>query len=169
MRKELLGVVGVDSGGLVIMDPCYIEGEMNRPEVLTEVIFWGRDQEALATLLGRDGKYIVVEGYSHYSIPISGEATETVEKDLHKICEEHDWLVMTHIETNSFQDRAFGARDNDKNGGGLPFVLGHEGLAVSFQSGYGDGVYEVWATYDGNGVINKVEIILVDDEEEIDE
>lgn len=55
----------------------------------------------------------------------------------------------------------------DTLGGKLPYRHGHEGLAVAFRSGYGDGTYAVYATIKASEqkpVITKVEIILVDDD-----
>lgn len=44
------------------------------------------------------------------------------------------------------------------------FPLGHEGLAVSFNSGYGDGCYPVYGYLNDEGRVVRVEILM--DEEE---
>ena len=76
-RRVLLGRVGVDSGQLVIVDPCYIGSALTA---------------------------------DHYD----------------RICE---------VTTNT-----------PHQGGSIPYEGGHEGLAVAFSSGIGDGVYDVYAT-----------------------
>ncbi|GIO10197.1 hypothetical protein J31TS6_62250 [Brevibacillus reuszeri] len=40
MERKLLGQVGVDSGQLVIIDPCYIESEWQGKELVLGVDFW---------------------------------------------------------------------------------------------------------------------------------
>lgn len=113
MRRELIGVVGVDSGQLMICDPCYIDSNWERQEFDPDTPKWRREAEGL--------------GYNH-------------------VCR------VT----------------SQKPGGGIPYLLGHDGLAVAFRSGYGDGIYEVYAHIaeneetDGWGErVAKVEIILI--------
>lgn len=165
-RKELLGVVGVDSGGLVVMDPGY-----TRLRVSSEprVKFWGRDADALAKMIELDYTDILHKNeYSGcWSIPGG------TEDDLAKIDEvkrRYHLLVMTHYESgDDFGDHCFHARMNTDQGGSIPYPLGHDGMAVSFCSGLGDGAYEVWAYYvdveDWGERIAKVEIILISDED----
>lgn len=45
------------------------------------------------------------------------------------------------------------------------YRMGHPGLGVSVESGYGDGVYPVYATYTEDGRIAKVEVIFIEEEE----
>lgn len=61
------------------------------------------------------------------------------------------------------------ATTTDGVGGQLNYRLGHPGLAVAFSSGFGDGVYDVYATVRDFGALGervaRVEIELVPDEE----
>lgn len=112
-RRMKIGVVGVDSGQLVITDPYYIDhgGEqcqLNDPEALCHV----REQTA----------------------------PEGQPKDL----------------------------NHAKKFAQLRFDKGHDGLGVVFNSGMGDGTYEVWATIrecgDWGDRVTKVEVILVEED-----
>ncbi|WP_164684897.1 hypothetical protein [Brevibacillus reuszeri] len=55
MERKLLGQVGVDSGQLVIIDPCYIESEWQGKDSVLGVDFWGQGQEKIFSLLKDDG------------------------------------------------------------------------------------------------------------------
>lgn len=51
-----------------------------------------------------------------------------------------------------------------QHGGALPYDLGHEGLAVAFQSGCGAGVYAtVGEVPGGDRRIKRVEVVLIED------
>jgi len=80
-RKIKLGVVGVDSGHLVICDPCYVG--------------------------------------SHSSLKFEN--------------------ITTAVGLNSGNPKKW------KKFAQLKYDLGHAGAGIVFQSGLGDGVYEVWA------------------------
>lgn len=90
--KKQIGVVGVDSGTLIILDPGYIEGNFEK---------WD------------DG-----------------------------LCDKIISLV-----------------DNNAQSGQMNYEKGHEGLAVVFASGQGDGLYPVYAHYSGDR-ITKIEIVF---------
>ena len=110
MKEERikLGVVGVDSGQLLISDPCYIDSQWQNEEF--------------------DEKKV----------------------------------------KSNFSYNACCKKTLKENGGQLNFQLGHPGVGVVFSSGFGDGVYEVYATVkdygnQGGKRISKVEIILIED------
>lgn len=111
IRRVLLGRVGVDSGQLMVIDPCYIDSSWKKG---------GYDDEG-----------------SSYR-----EACDTTM--------------------------------NSPNKGGPTLINGYgNNLAVVFESGFGDGVYEVWAEIMDCGVwgerISRVEIILINDDNEDDD
>lgn len=107
-RRVKIGVVGVDSGQLVVCDPAYIRGYGNQREL--------NDYEAL----------------------------------VHRV----DEANPSEARVPRFAQ--------------LRYDMGHDGLGVVFDSGLGDGEYEVWATIgdlpDWGERIKKVEIVLVADE-----
>ena len=66
---------------------------------------------------------------------------------------------------------------SNRQGGQLYFPAGHSGVAVVARTGYGDGVYPVYATYQSeysdeaclnliDRRVAKIEIVFIDDEDE---
>lgn len=114
----LIGYVAVDSGQLMLCDPCYVRDFFN-------------DEEYNPQPANENGFY-----------PFS-------------------------------YNGACGATLSDEIAGQLHFNRGHVGAGVAFASGYGDGLYPVYATYVTDGTwgkrISKVEIVMIDDEEEEEE
>lgn len=104
-----IGSVGVDSGQLMIVDPCYIKSDF-------EVDY---DQETIDA----------IQAGSPAEVPLNynGACAVTLGED--------SAGSMMH------------------------------GLAVAFSSGYGDGVYPVYATYNSDGRVVKVEIDMGFDED----
>jgi len=101
-NRKQIGVVGVDSGQIMVTDPCYLESE------------WIREE-----------KYDVSERTHAYSY--NGACAETL---------------------------------SPEGGGQLNYILGHPGAGVVASSGYGDGEYPVFATYNEDGRIVKLEVIF---------
>lgn len=52
---------------------------------------------------------------------------------------------------------------SEQSDGQLYYDKGHPGLAAAFLSGYGDGTYDVYAYYNDDDAIAKIEIILISD------
>lgn len=98
MERKLVGYVSVDSGQVVLVDPCYL-GD------------W------------KDGEYNDKE--SHYG----------------KACD----LTLSEEQA------------------GQMVVSGVAGIAVASSSGYGDGVYPVYATYNDEKRIEKLEIKFIEE------
>ncbi len=51
-KRELLGHVGVDSGQLMVMDPCYVRSSWDQEGTKWRVKFWGRDEVAVSDEFG---------------------------------------------------------------------------------------------------------------------
>lgn len=108
MKKKLLGYVGVDSGQLMICDPCYIGSEWDEKE----------DFEPNKDIKEREK---MIGNFSY------GGCAETT------------------LSKNNYQ---------------LNFKKGHTGAGVVFCSGYGDGHYPVYGTFNKEGRCMKVEILM---------
>lgn len=106
MNRKLIGEVGVDSGQVIITDPCYIDNEWEESSF---------DDESDQT---------PTHEYSY-----AGACQATLTKD---------------------------------QGGQLNYRLGHAGAGVVVSSGYGDGLYPVFASYGADGRIHKLEIIFIE-------
>lgn len=157
--KKQIGVVGVDSGSLIILDPCYI-----RDEVIPQMegnerhfSFWGRDQNKVAVILINEG-WEVEKGNLDFIIRnVTAEQVMKLQGRLTKLNEKY--LVLSDIKTGSFEDKLFDIRTGEEQAGQVNYKLGHPGLAVVFSSGMGDGVYPVYAHY-SDGRITKIEIVF---------
>lgn len=164
-RKERLGVVGVDSGKLMVMDPCYMGIAAEMTDNALHCYFWGRNREEVAEFLANSG-FKVEDGCESASVVHNISPADKIRID--EIIHVHpEWFVITNFTEDDFSNRSFNATCSKNHGGCIPFPLGHDGLAVCFDSGIGDGIYEVWAHYATLGTfgerIAKVEILLIDD------
>lgn len=72
---------------------------------------------------------------------------------------EYNYRVVADDAKNEFSYQgASDATAGGKRGGQMFFKKGHYGAGVAFCSGYGDGVYPVYATYNEDGRVIKVEV-----------
>ncbi len=165
MRKELLGVVGVDSGHLAITDPMYINNLwLQAGDEPPKIYFWGEAAKRVAACL-KDMGIDVVKGVAAY------EAVPRCIDDTVRLIENFagNDNIDIRVVYDTPVDKFFDVADNNKQGGQVHYPLGHPGLGVIFQSGLGDGVYEVWAYYDdiegwGERIV-KVEVILIPEQD----
>ncbi|RKJ74846.1 hypothetical protein D7X33_19130 [Butyricicoccus sp. 1XD8-22] len=169
MERKLIGRVGVDSGQLMIIDPCYIEDSWkkdNESEILG-IKFWGAGKDNAAIFLKNKG-YEVIEGNDQISlIKTSDEnVAQKIQEDLVEFLKTDSGLIVfSEMNTGSYQ-KVCELTLGEERAGQLGEVIG-----VAFQSGFGDGLYDVYATYKDCSFglhedkrISKVEIILIEDE-----
>jgi len=162
MRK-LLGKVGVDSGQLMVCDPCYIDSQWQK-EGFEDIRIY-KDPE-------REERFQYGKDFSNFETMLP-----YYHKTVNQLIEEGILVKVknTHKVKNNFSYNACcKATLSKKHGGQLKHVFGHPGVGVAFRSGLGDGTYEVWANIeevkftDEKGkersfgeCITKVEIILI--------
>jgi hypothetical protein len=172
--KKKLGVVGVDSGSLIVMDPSYIESQWNHEGTPVGVLIWGADYEKGRDILKERHPSLKIEPSGHGGgvIPVeSAEEADVVLGIVEQVAHmEKLQYLCSHIETDSSRDICFRTRSDENLGGQLNYKLGHEGMGVVFSSGFGDGTYEViahYADYGALGVrIERVEIVMITEKEE---
>lgn len=142
-KRIKLGVVGVDSGRLLVCDPCYIDDEWIEHGFDSKEMY--EDTETGEKIISPRRR--LSEGITFASEYKDGMTyNEAVQKGILK--------AIPQPETGEF------SYDGCCKSGQLNFKRGHAGAGVAFRSG--DGVYEVIATMDGVGErIKKVEIILI--------
>lgn len=171
-----LGVVGVDSGKLIICDPRYISSEFAEPDS-------GGKSDSMHTIYrnNSDGRlwqftYWCEPSYSNVNafpgtyetiIPEYGKTPNQLIKE--GVFVESDLDPTPHIPSGEFSFRGIcKVTDSANQGGQLNYKLGHPGVAVAFRSGFGDGQYEVFAeiieTEDFGERVKKVWIELVTEE-----
>jgi hypothetical protein len=116
--EKLIGHVGVDSGQLIITDPCYIKS-------------WGSND------FGSDQKPDIKGLYSY---DYEGACSATLSED---------------------------------QAGALRFQMGHEGAGVAFSTGFGDGLYPVYATFSDEGEwgtrVKSIRVEFIEEEDYGDE
>jgi hypothetical protein len=153
MRRVQIGVVGVDSGQLMIVDPCYLSDYKDQEYNLKHGIKIKATGEIL--LQGTCGEN---HDFFRWDQPVEKLGGKTPTEALADGEIEH-W------------DEPMRDYTNDPNGfnyntvcqlshpyGQVMFAMGHAGRAVVFGSGYGDGCYPVYGYLNDEGRVMKVEI-----------
>ncbi|MBD8523986.1 hypothetical protein [Lysinibacillus fusiformis] len=169
MKKVLLGHVGVDSGQLIIMDPCYINSQWKGyNDNIIGVKLWGEAHHEIYNFL--------LLKYPKLHFTYQNHIIKAAVKDENLANEILSYAYMQSLslgkkivfdkETDSTYEKICNVtNDNKKQGGPIAYSKGHEGFAVAFRSGVGDGLYPVFATMEeisGWGEsITKVEIQFV--------
>jgi len=139
LEIEEIGLVAVDSGQLMICDPCYINSEWQGDEF--EDIRLLKDSET-------GDIYQFRKDFSHYDEKIIG-FNKTVNELVALGQLESIEIDMSDKINFSYAGACYAT--NSKNGyGSMPFKLGHEGAGIAITTLLGDGMYPVYAEkYDG--------------------
>lgn len=170
-QRILLGHVGVDSGQLMIMDPCYIEREwiLRHNPQLVGIRCAGVDAQDLAEALAHDYPTCEVSSVTPwvYRVVDPNTPATDLQARAESLRQNHQWTADIDLVTYDTYHHICDITQSDAHGGSLPYAQGGEGLAVAFESGVGDGTYAVFATVGevpGFGSrIKKVEILLMED------
>lgn len=152
MKKEI-GVVGVDSGQILVCDPCYIDSEWKHEEFEDIRKYKHNDGTILQFRVDFERfDYIIPKyGKSMNDIIAAGEAV-----DLPSTESRHPFSY------NACCKKTCG----DSETGQLNFEMGHAGVGVVTSSGYGDGLYPVIADYTKDGRVKSITVVFIDDDEE---
>lgn len=171
MNRKLIGKVSVDSGQLMIIDPCYIEDHWKKAAECSPVgmKFWGALKDKATQLLQDKGYRVEILNTSVNFIKSNDKSELDFIHGLFNqfLAEENELgLVWAQIHNDSYEE-VCELTDNELRAGQYQNVI-----ATAFQSGFGDGTYEVYATYKNCSIpgygfederISKVEIILIED------
>lgn len=155
---ERVGVVGVDSGQLMIVDPMNVDGQ------------WLRDQEPAghpAVVLTAKGRARFPELKSfraQYPFKWGSYASPCPELGM-SINEARAAELVADVDLDPTREFSYrGACDvshlKGEDFGQLHYRLGHAGAGVAFSSGYGDGVYPVYARRNEDGRIVEARIVM---------
>lgn len=161
MKKELIGYVAVDSGQLLLCDPCYIDSQWEKEDFEDIRIYKSKST-------GDVLQYCV--DFNSYAdiIPSKG-------KSMNELLATGDWeQIDSDIEPkNPFSYNACArATLSDKGHGQLMFKMGNAGAGVAFSTAFGDGMYPVWANYNFDKTLRSVEVVFEysdDDDEDWDD
>lgn len=138
-KAKLIGKCGVDSGQLLITDPCYVRD------------FISNDYQDIRQYKNSQGDILEFrKDFSNYD--------ETIEKYGKTMNQLTDEKVFSHVKHEK-NDRTYSyngccnATQSKKQGDSVG------GLGVAISSGYGDGEYPVYAHYNDDG---RVAVVVID-------
>lgn len=137
-----IGVVGVDSGQLLVCDPCYIDGEWKDED------FEMPEEE----IVYPDGKVEPIIRCSKKWF----ELIDRINSGKLKLMEGKQKPAKYNFSYNACAKKTLGNDDD----GQLNFEMGHAGVGVVFRSGFGDGVYPVYAREE-DGRVAEVRIVMI--------
>lgn len=150
MTTKLIGQVGVDSGQLLLCDPCYIDSQ------------WTDDQFQDIRIF----EHKTTKERLQYQVDFENFATPIAKhdgKDMNALLKTGEWdQVEAPAPDTDFSYNACCHATLSKKGHG---ELGNN-LGVAFSTAFGDGVYPVYATYDDNGDLVCVSVYFQDTDEE---
>ena len=159
MSSKLIGHVGVDSGQLLLCDPCYIDSQWVKEDFEDFKAYQHKDTKNQLT-------YRI--DFGHYAEPIEIYGG----KNMNELIETGEWEEVPDIKgaVNPFSYNACAKATLSEEGHGeLRFNLGHAGAGVAFSTAFGDGMYPVIAHYMDDRSLRSVEVIFQDDENDIED
>ena len=147
--KKLLGNVGVDSGQILICDPCYIDTEWEKEEFNIRRMYCHNDGTILEYKVDFNHYEFVIPKYGKTmnQLIMNGEVREIPDNEPSKFpfsynaCCKKTW-------------------HDDEIDGQLYYKMGHSGVGVVSTSGYGDGYYSVYADMGIDGRVKRIIIIM---------
>jgi len=153
METVLIGHVGVDSGQLLLCDPCYIDSQWEKEEFRDIRVYEHKTTKDKLTF-GKD--------FANYE-----EVIDRYGKTMNELNATGEWKeVKSPPAKHSFSYNACAKATLSKDGyGQLNYNHGHAGVGVAFSTAFGDGMYPVVAHYLDDGTLKSVEVIFQDDEE----
>ena len=154
MKKEI-GIVGVDSGQILICDPCYIDSEWKKEEFNIRRRHKHIDGTVLEYRVNFEKYDTIIPKYGKSMNDIIG-AKEAVE------------MPDDEPAANPFSYNACCKATCGKEGTGqLDYAMGHPGVGVVTSSGWGDGNYPVIADIDDrDGRVKSITVVFIDEEDE---
>ena len=161
MELEFIGYVGVDSGQLLLCDPCYIDSQWVKEDFEDFRVYQHKDTKNKLT-------YRI--DFGNYAEPIEVYGG----KNMNELIATGEWeeLPDNKEAVNPFSYNACAKATLSNEGHGeLSFKLGHPGAGVAFRTAFGDGMYPVIAHYLDDGTLQSVEVRFQEenDEEFIDD
>lgn len=156
-KWDLIGVCGVDSGQLLILDPCYIKSELQEKNYVDYRCY--RDKKTGQAYIYGHGDF---ENFESPMSDYNGRTPNQLNSDGTWVRdEESNPNKRQEGEKESVASIAQGTLESQFYQ--LRYAVGHEGLGVAFSSGLGDGTYPVYARKIG-GRIAEVRIVMITEE-----
>ncbi|MBD1383733.1 hypothetical protein IDJ75_00460 [Mucilaginibacter rigui] len=147
LEIEEMGIVGVDSGQLMITDPCYIDSEWVKEEFENIRLYKDKNTSII---------YQYEKDFGHFDDIIIG-----YDKTVNELINDN---ILERLETSSEFNYSYkgvcAATFSKKGFGELNYKKGHKGAGIAFGTLLGDGEYKVYAEK-YNGEIFRVYIDLI--------
>lgn len=170
-----LGEVDVDSGQLMLCDPCYIENQWKKADAETRTVapaYRHKDGTILYCTLHGDAPQKDAIGFAAYDIVI-----EKYGKTMNQMGGECVVYAIPAVHKNpgefSYSGSCAATDDPKLQGGQLNHTKGHAGAGVVARTGFGDGVYPVTARYVEDKAwgrrVAELRVVFIGDEEEDDD
>lgn len=159
MSTKLIGHVGVDSGQLLLCDPCYIESQWEQEDFQDFRTYQHKDT-------GNELTYRI--DFKNYQDPIEAYGG----KNMNELIGTGEWDEIPGPKAKyPFSYNACSQASLSEDGHGqLNFKHGGPGAGVAFSTAFGDGMYPVIAHYMDDGTLRSVEVVFqTEDDWEDDE
>lgn len=156
MKSQLIGHVGVDSGQLLLCDPCYIDSEWEK-EDFEDIRIYEHN------VTNEQLQYRV--DFINYQQAIQKYGG----KSMNELLETGEWRERPgeNLPKHPFSYNACAKATLSEDGHGqLRYKHGHIGVGVAFSTAFGDGLYPVVAHYMPDGTLKSVEVVFQTEEEE---
>ena len=155
MATKLIGHVGVDSGQLLLCDPCYIDSQWVKEDF--------EDFRMYEHKTTKDRLQYLVD-FNNYQTPIE----KYDGKNMNELIATGEWDELPYGPAqHPFSYNACAKATLSEEGHGeLRFNLGHVGAGVAFSTAFGDGMYPVIAHYMDDGTLRSVEVIFQEEDDE---
>ena len=156
MSTKLIGHVGVDSGQLLLCDPCYIDSQWEKEDFEDFRTYQHKDT-------GNELTYRI--DFDNYQRPIAAYDN----KCMNELIATGEWEEVpdTKEAKNPFSYNACAKATLSEDGHGqLNYKGGVPGVGVAFSTAFGDGLYPVVAHYHADGTLRSVEVLFQNEEEE---
>jgi hypothetical protein len=152
--KKQIGVVGVDSGQILICDPCYIDSQWKKEEFSSKRRFKHKD----GTILNHT--YARGDDYNENEFKKFDDIIPKYNKCMNDMIADNDVVQIGYLPSeHNFSYAACAVKTlNDGNDGQLNYEMGHAGIGVVSGSFGGDGVYPVIADIDEDGLVRSITI-----------
>lgn len=160
MKKEI-GFVGVDSGQIVICDPCYIDSQWKKEEFNLKRTYKHRDGSIMKHTYKHRENDMEFHSYDDI-IPKYGKSMNDMisNKDVKEIDDttppEHEFSYNACCKKTCGPDGM----------GQLNYEMGHAGVAVVSGNFGGDGTFPVIADIDKDGMVKSITIVFCCEEDE---
>lgn len=143
-----MGSAAVDSGQLMICDPCYIDSQWEN-----------EDFEDIRVYVNKDtgDKLQFRVDFENYE-----QVIPKYEMTMNQLIQTGLWnQVDNHEVVNNFSYNACAKATLSNLGyGRLKFKMGHDGAGIAFRTAHGDGYYPVYQKFDEAGELISVEVVF---------